>query len=181
MKGQRVLRAVTSEERAEIERIARSRTAPVRLVERVQVIKAALEGAGPTLLVQRTRFSRATLYLWIHRFNTGGLAGLQDHPRSGRPPTYTRDEIGTVVATALTDPQSLGLPYASWTLDRLEAYLNAAKGIAIKRSRIADVLVAEGLRWRTHESWFGARVDPDFAQKRGPSRRSTPIPRREVS
>jgi len=29
------------------------------------------------------------------------------------------------------------------------------------------VLVGEGLRWREQETWFGKRVDPDFAAKRG--------------
>ena len=48
------------------------------------------------------------------------------------------------------------------------------KGIPIKRSRIDDLLIEEGLRWRQQESWFGERVDPDFAKKRGPSTRSIP-------
>jgi transposase len=78
-----------------------------------------------------------------------------------------------VIATALTDPKTLDLPFASWTLDRLAAYLGEHQGIAIKRSRIDEILLAEGLRWRKHESWFGERVDPAFAEKRGRSRPST--------
>ena len=77
-----------------------------------------------------------------------------------------------MIATSLTPPEQLGLPFASWTLDRLEAYMNEQKGIAIKRSRIDDLLIAEGLRWRTHETWFGERVDPEFAKKRGALRPS---------
>jgi len=69
----------------------------------------------------------------------------------------------------LTDPQELGLPFGSWTLDRLAAYLNAERGIAIKRSRIGEILVAEGLRWRQQETWFGERPDPAFAARRGRS------------
>jgi transposase len=80
-----------------------------------------------------------------------------------------------VIATALTDPRALGLPFASWTLDRLAAYLNEHEAIAIKRSRIDEILRAEGLRWRRQESWFGARVDPEFAEERGGSRRSTAL------
>jgi hypothetical protein len=30
----------------------------------------------------------------------------------------------------------------------------------MKRSRISEILLAEGLRWRQEETWFGARVDP---------------------
>jgi len=44
----------------------------------------------------------------------------------------------------------------------------------MKRSRIDEIPFAEGLRWRQQESWFGERVDPEFAEKRGASKRSTP-------
>jgi hypothetical protein len=37
----------------------------------------------------------------------------------------------------------------------------------MKRSRLDELLLAEGLRWRQQESWFGERVDPEFAQTRG--------------
>ena len=47
---------------------------------------------------------------WIKRFNTAGLAGLEDAPRSGRPVTYSADQVSWVIATALTDPQTLDLP-----------------------------------------------------------------------
>ena len=72
------------------------------------------------------------------------------------------------MATALTDPQGLGQSYSAWTLDRLAAYLAEQRGIPMKRSRLDEVLLAAGLRWRQQETWFGARVDPEFAQKRGP-------------
>jgi hypothetical protein len=85
-----------------------------------------------------------------------------------------------VVATALTAPRTLGLPFGCWTYDRLAAYLNEVAGLAIKRSRINEVLLAEGLRWRQDETWFGARVDPDFAAKRGSSTPCTP-PRRPIA
>ena len=83
-----------------------------------------------------------------------------------------------MIGAALTSPRGLDLPFASWTLDRLAAYLRERKGIAMRRSRIDEILLKEGLRWRKHETWFGARVDPEFAEKRGASRPSTPRRRR---
>ena len=77
--------------------------------------------------------------------------------------------MGELLATSLSDPQELGLPCASWTLDRLAADLNEERGIAIKRRRLGEILQAEGLRWRQQETWFGERPDPAFAAKRGPS------------
>jgi transposase len=110
---------------------------------------------------------KLTVRTWLKRFQAEGLGGLQDRPRSGRPATYQPEQVSAVIAAALTDPQQLGLPFACWTLDWLEAYLNEEKKIPIKRSRIDELLIAEGLRWATQETWFGERVDPEFAKKRG--------------
>jgi len=41
----------------------------------------------------------------------------------------------------------------------LVAYLGE-QGIGMRRSRVSEVLLAEGLKWRQEETWFGARVDP---------------------
>jgi len=94
---------------------------------------------------------------------------------AGSPPDYCNSH------TALTNPRSLDLPFASWTLDRLRAYLTEEKDIPIKRSRIDELLIEEGLRWRTQETRFGERVDPEFAKKRGPSTPSIPTRLRIVS
>jgi transposase len=170
------LRAVTDEERAAVKRLAHSRTAPARSVERAQVVEAALDGMAVEDIAAQLHLARGSVYLWLHRFEERGIAGLQDHPRGGRPPTYSREQVSQIIATALERPQKLGLPYASWTLDRLVAYLAEHKGITMKRSRLDEVLLSEGLRWRKEENWFGERVDPDFAAKRGPSNTSTPLP-----
>ena len=172
-KPQVQLRALTHDEERAVERLARSRTASARVVERARIIRLASQGQGVSAIARRLKVSRPTVYTWLTRFNAAGLAGLQDEPRSGRPATYSAEQVGLVIATALTQPESLGLPFASWTLDRLETYLNEQRGLPIKRSRIDELLIAEGLRWRQQEKWFGARVDPDFAEKRGPSSSST--------
>jgi transposase len=161
------VREPTDEERSIIERTARSRTAAIRQVERARIIQASAEGKEVAEIAGELGVKDHKVRKWIKRFNERGVAGLEDEPRSGRPATYTPEEVSEVIATALTDPQKLGLPFASWTLDRLEVYLNEVKGIGIKRSRIDDLLVREGLRWRSQETWFGERVDPDFARKRG--------------
>ena len=178
------VRTLTDDERQGIERVVRSRTAPVRHVERARIVWFSSQGHHVPAIAAAVRVNPATVRLWLRRFNAQGLPGLADAPRSGHPPTYTAEQVGEVIATALTNPQSLGLPFGSWTLDRLAAYLHEQRGLPIKRSRIDDLLRAEGLRWRTQETWFGERpgwsqagageaapdappVDPEFAQKRG--------------
>lgn len=187
------LRDLTGEERESVKRVSQSRTAAARLVERAKIVALAAQGARVPAIAQALHLNQRTVRLWLRRFNAAGIEGLQDAPRSGRPATYTPEQVGAVIAAALTNPQHLGLPFGCWTLDRLEAYLNEDKGLPIKRSRIDELLIAEGLNWRSQETWFGERasiepgadqpatptprkkeraVDPDFAQKRGPSRPS---------
>ena len=161
------VRPLTEDETAAIKRLAHSRTAAARLVERARIVWLSAQGQSVAAIAAALGCSAETVRRRLRRFEAAGLDGLDDAARSGRPPTYSAAEVGAVVAAALTDPQTLGLPFGCWTYDRLAAYLNETAGIPIKRSRIREVLVAEGLRWRQEETWFGARVDPDFAAKRG--------------
>lgn len=168
------VRMLTTEEHKAIERLAHSRTASAREVERASIVWHSAQGFGVPAIASKLRISEATVRTWLKRFNESGLTGLQDHARDGRPATYTAEQVSEVVASVLAKPQALGLPFGCWTLDRLEVYLNEVKGIPIKRSRINDLLLAEGLHWRKDEGWFSEKaamdmekLDPDFAVKRG--------------
>ncbi|BDI29119.1 hypothetical protein CCAX7_35400 [Capsulimonas corticalis] len=174
------LRDLTAEERTTLDRIARSRTEAVRLVERAKMILAINEGQSGPEIARQFGCDADKVYRWVHRFYDQGLDGLQDKRRSGRPRIYTPDQYAEVIGTALTSPQELHLPFASWTLDRLAAYLKEQKNIAMGRNRIDQILIAEGLlliaeglRWQTQESWFSVKTDPDFKAKRGRSKHST--------
>ncbi len=174
------VRQMTAEEVEAIKRVAHSRTESTRGVERARVVWVARQGGRVPAIAKELGVGKDTVRLWLKRFNAKGLEGLKDEPRSGHPATYTAEQIGEVLATSLTNPRSLGLPFASWTLDRLEAYLNEEKGIPVKRTRIDEILIAEGLRWRAQETWFGDRVDPEFAKKRGSLPSCIPSHRQEV-
>lgn len=141
---------------------------------RAQIVRHAVEeGLSAPEIAARMGLCGATVRFWLKRFNARGLPGLEEDMRSGRPPTYTAEERGAVIKAALSRPAELDLPFASWTLDRLVAYLGE-QGVGMRRSRVSEALLAEGLKRRQEETWFGARVDPNFAEKRGPSSTSTP-------
>ncbi len=121
------------------------------------------------------KYGEAPFYTIPHNWQTRASLHqhrLEEDVRTGRPPTYSAEQRSAVITAALTRPTELGLPFACWTLDRLVAYLSG-QGIAMRRSRISEIFIREGLKWRHDETWFGARVDPDFAKKRGSSSSST--------
>ena len=165
------VRALREEEGHRLARMTRSQKLGAGLVRRAQIIQHAVDGLSAPGIAAKMGLCGATVRFWLKRFNERGLPGLEEEMRSGRPPTYTAEERSAVIAAALSRPAELGLPFASWTLDRLVAYLGE-KGIGMKRSRVSEVLLAEGLKWRQEETWFGARVDPEFERKRSHGRRT---------
>jgi transposase len=168
------MRALTDEEARVITKLAHSQTAAMRLVERARIIELASQGNTIPQIIAKTGNASGMVRKWFTRFSELGLAGLEDAPRSGAPSRYTPEAKAQVIQVARTRPQDLGLAYASWTFERLTTYVREQMGIRMKKTRIFEILHEEGLRWRKQETWFGERLDPEFAQKRGPSRRSAP-------
>lgn len=53
--------------------------------DRVRMVVHAREGQTGVEIAQRLGYTDRAVRKWIHRYNEGGLAGLKDLPRSGRP------------------------------------------------------------------------------------------------
>ncbi len=170
------LRGLSEEEQQVIEKVSRSRTAPAWQVERAKIIQLASQGQPIPQIAQQLGVKQNTVRKWFARFSERGLPGLQDAPRSGAPVTYSAEDKARIIATALSKPSEVGEPYASWTFERLARHVQEKLGIPMKKTRIFELLQTEGLRWRKQETWFGERVDPDFAQKRGACKRSAAAP-----
>src|SRR5262245_31086620 len=110
------VRELTPDERTSLQRVAQSRTAPARAVERARIIWRAHHGERVPAIAAALRLTEPTVRRWLRRFNATGLAGLQAQPRAGRPPTYTPDEVGAVIAASLTAPKAstCPLPRGRW-------------------------------------------------------------------
>ena len=165
------VRALSDEEAPRLARMTRSQKLGAGLVRRAQIIQHAVDGLSAPEIAARMGLCGATVRFWLKRFNERGLSGLAEDMRSGCPPVYSAEERSAVIAAALSRPAELGLPFVSWTLDRLVAYLGET-GVGMKRSRVGEVLLAEGLKWLREETWFGARGDPRFERKRSHGRRT---------
>lgn len=168
------VRTLDSEGREELERGARRRDLPAGKVVGAKIVLLSSQGYLPRDIARELGCNRRTAGSWVGRFDDHGMVGLEGLPRRGRPPVYSPEEAGTVTRTALTRPDGLGLPFGHWTLGGLVACLSEEKGVGrMGRSGMAQILSREGLRWRKQEGRLGERVDPEFAEERGPSSAST--------
>lgn len=165
----------------ELERVAHSQTMQYRYVRRAQYILAANQQRHVCDVVRELDTDRRVVLKWCRRYLESGLNGLLDKQRSGCPRTYSPEQVARLVATALTPPALLDLPFGEWTQVRLAEYMHL-QGIGMSPSRVGELLRAEGLRWHTQESWYGQGevVAPDFVQKRGPLSGHTPSPKKAV-
>ncbi len=166
------LRALTTDERAEIQRLATSRRESIRLVQRARIIAAMAE--EPELTATEAGFragfnSNAIGSRWVQRFNEEGLAGLEDRPRPGRKPTHSQEVRSALISLALQKPRSLGYPFELWTLERLQRAFKERQGIHLSDSTIWTWMDEEGFKWKRQQSWFYEveRHDPEFVEKRG--------------
>ena len=163
------LRALTEEEAQTMKKWSQSRTEEARLVERAKIIRLASEGHSVPEVAEAMDVNEKTVRKWLKRFEKQGVEGLIDAPRSGAPSRYTPEVKAQIIAAALTNPREVGCQFTCWTFERLAVSVREKLGFSIKKTRIFEILQEEGLRWRQQETWFGERVDPDFAKKRGPS------------
>lgn len=168
------LRSLTTEEETEIRRLAASRKAPHRLVQRAKVIVAMLD--DPQLHAShagiKAGFKSLQMGLnWVKRFNEEGLAGLEDKPKAGRPPTHDQQVHSALISLALQKPDSLGYPFKLWTLERLQTAFQERQGVHLSDSTIWEWMEAEGFSWKRQQSWFheAEKHDPEFVEKRGAS------------
>ena len=125
---------------------------------------------------------------WLHRFNAAGIGGLGDRPGAGRRRRITEAQRSAIRALARSAPpgqlardadgelsaENEDGP-AQWTLDTLARAARDA-GIAVSRSQVRRILLAEKVRWRRPRSW-AASTDPEFAPKGPVSWSSTPLRR----
>lgn len=166
------LRSVTSEEESELRRLAASRKAPHRLVQRAKVIAALLD--DPKLHATQAGLQAGFLgeqsgVNWVKRFNREGLAGLEDKPKAGRPPTHTEQKRSALISLVRQKPETLGYPFKLWTVERLQTAFREREGLHLSPSTIWEWVSAEGFRWKHQESWFqdAEKHDPEFVEKRG--------------
>jgi transposase len=88
---------LTREQEDDLQRFARSRTLPVRLVERAKVLELCSTGHGAEEIAAQRGVVRQTVTRWLGRFQAQGMKEMEDAPRSGRPPLILPSKIAEIV------------------------------------------------------------------------------------
>jgi transposase len=141
-------------DRAELSRWLRAPSMPAGLAQRARIVLLAADGAGTNEIVTRTGVSKPTVIGWKKRYAAGGIGGLADRPKPGRPAQV--DEVAVVLATLEPPPGRLGVTHWSSRL--------LAGELGISNVWVARIWRKWGLQpWRRESFKFS--TDPQLEAK----------------
>ena len=147
---------VSDADRQTLERWARGRSTPARLVLRAKIVLLAAAGKQNKQIAEELGANRLLVGKWRNRFATQGLAGIEkDAPRGGRRPK-ARDAIsGKIIAyTTQRKPKNA----THWSTRTL------SKELGTSRAMVNRVWRANGLKPHLTRT-FKVSNDPKFVEK----------------
>jgi len=135
--------------------LTKSRMSEARAVERARIILASLEGKEIQQVARELKVSVPTVSKWRQRFSLGGLRGLNDQPRPGKPVRYDTAFRNRVLAT-LEEPPPPGM--SQWDGPAVAGKLDASV------DAVWRILRREGIYLQRRRSWC-VSTDKEFAPK----------------
>jgi transposase len=153
---------VSEDERAWLERIVRSESGEVRMVERARIVLYAAEGHSAAAIAGMVGCATVTVQKWRSRYEREGIVGLRDLPRPGKPLTYSCEERARLIAKACTKPPetSEGQRRERWTYDELAAE------VGMSSSHAHTILARADIKPHRTDYWVMSDFDdPRFEER----------------
>jgi transposase len=135
---------LTDSQRDELRRV--SRQAIGRIALRAHMVLLSDRGFSVPQIAEIHDCGDDVVRTWLHRYEQHGVAGLEDEPRSGRPP---KDPMARhiVDAQASQAPECSGHVQTCWTVARLAAFLATRFHLVLSVSSVRRYLKAMEWRW----------------------------------
>ena len=163
---------LTQDQETMLRRLAGSRTAPVREVERARVLLGYAQGIPITDLARRIGVSRPAIYTCIDKALAAGVqAGLRDAYHRPHEPEISDEARAWVVSVACTKPTEHGLAAELWSISGLARFVSEhAEAAGFPRLAHAG----KSTVWRILDEvdikphkirYYLERRDPDFDRK----------------
>jgi len=121
---------LTTDERRELEGLARRHKTGQQLAERARIVLRAGDGLNNSEIARELAREPDTVRLWRQRWLRGSgvaladlpvAARLADAPRSGTPARITPEQVARIVALACEAPGESGRPISQWSTTELAA------------------------------------------------------------
>ena len=163
---------LSAEDRAALDRLARSRTAPARAVARARVLTAYADGASCPAIARTLGIPLPTVMRCVKKaLALGPRRALEDLPRAGRPPRITPEARAWIISLACQKPKDLGWASEFWSEALLAGYVREHAVAAghpsarqVAQGTISKLLAAQDLHPHRVQ-YYLQRKDPEFDRK----------------
>jgi transposase len=147
---------LSPEQRTALERLARQRSLPARMVERARIVLQAAAGLENRQIAQRMGITPEKVARWRNRFLQGGMAAVEkDAPRPGRTRTITDRRVKKVVEMTLQQKPGNATHWSTRTM---------AAAAGISEASVRRIWRAHGLKPHRVRTFKLSR-DPEFREK----------------
>jgi len=146
----------TDKDRRGLERLTKSRTDEMRIIERARIILKCLEGKRNGQVAAELGIGPGTVAIRRKRFAACGMKGLQDKQRPGKPPLHPVAELRNRLLAQLGQPPPAG--QSTWDGGSL------AQALSVSDDTVWRLLRKEGIQLQRHRSWC-ISIDPEFTTK----------------
>jgi transposase len=168
-KSKRSKLVLKDEDKAALEQIARSRTAPHRETQRASILLRCHAGENLTSIGRHLRMTRLSVSKWVAKaLAVGPMAALKDNYHRPKEPSIGDDAKAWVVHVACSKPKDLGYAAEVWSRQALARHIREhaveAGFPALSRAAKATVhriLAAQSLH-PEKVTYYLERRDPDF-------------------
>jgi len=135
---------LTGAQRRGLERLRRR--AVGRVSQRAHMVLLSARGYTVQRIAEVFDCGEDVVRQWLHRYAEAGEAGLEDLPRTGRPP---RDHLAaSIIDTQISQPPTnSGHVQTCWTVGLLTAFLATRFQLVLPAGRVREYLHALGWRW----------------------------------
>jgi len=129
---------LNAEQRRAVERLARGRSLPARIVERARIVLRAADGLRDKEIAQQLGITPEKAARWRNRFLDGGIAALEkDAPRPGRSRIISDRQVKRVVAMTIRHKPAGATHWSTRTM---------AAAAAISEASVRRIWHAHGLK-----------------------------------
>jgi transposase len=140
-----------------------ARRAVGRVSERMHFVLLSAQGYSPPEIGTLMGYHAAGIRVWLQAYRVGGMAALQDAPRSGRP-RQAKHLDDVVEAQVGQPPPVFGYLQSLWTVAMLATHL-AHFGIQVSASTVRRALRRLRFSWHRPKLSPARRRDPHRAEK----------------
>ena len=171
-KTQKAKLVLSKEQQEELKKTVQSRKAPIREVQRANILLRYSEGMPITEIEKMTHVSRPTIYKWMEKSLAMGIEeGLKDKYHRPKQPVITEEAKAWVVSIACQKPKVFGYAAEVWTRKALaehaKKYGPGSGHDCLKKACKATIQrILSEHPIRPHKvAYYLERRDPDFDHK----------------